>query len=309
MPTTIKSEIKYKINNIEKLKEIMKEEGFIFKNSVVYEDDYFIDINSKLIDTESCIRIRNTNGKELKLDFDGLAKNMSNIESYTTQSLHVENVEYGNLISMLACIGYYKYVSLSVLKEKYIKKEKEYYYTMCIDKIDGVGEFLDYEIYTENNDDDNANTLFKKLEEKISNIELEKVTMKYRDYCSKAIYDNNLKGKYLSKILVELDKVFVGIDSYEDINKILRNNNTILNLELIEKLEQSGIDVQIVYSNGNAETVARIKEELNLIGYAPKFTLISQIKEIAVRETLILEKQKKIDFCQVAFIVLNNLKK
>ncbi len=41
------------------------------------------------------------------------------------------------------------------------------------------------------------------------------------------------------------------------------------------------------------------------MGYNPSFINIKDIKELAVKETYILEKQKKIEFSEAAFIVLS----
>ena len=81
-----------------------------------------------------------------------------------------------------------------------------------------------------------------------------------------------------------------------------------MNLELIEKLEQIGINIEIVYSNSDEIMVNTLKKILNKIGYSPKFINIKEIKEIAIKETLIIEKQKKIDFSEVAFKVIINRK-
>ena len=74
---------------------------------------------------------------------------------------------------------------------------------------------------------------------------------------------------------------------------------------LIEKLEHLGIDVSIVYSNPSSELVENIKATLSKIGYKPKFMNIKEIKEIAVRETLIIENQKRIGFSEVGMIISN----
>ena len=74
---------------------------------------------------------------------------------------------------------------------------------------------------------------------------------------------------------------------------------------LITVLEHLGIDVSIVYSNPSSELVENIKAALSKIGYKPKFMNIKEIKEIAVRETLIIENQKRIGFSEVGMIISN----
>ena len=110
----------------------------------------------------------------------------------------------------------------------------------------------------------------------------------------------------MKKILVELDKI-INMYSINNIENDIRNKYVISNLELIEKLEQRNLEVSIVYNNKDEELVYKIKEVLNKIGYNPKFLNIKEIKEISVKETLILEKQKKYGFSEVALVILNNM--
>ena len=176
-----------------------------------------------------------------------------------------------------------------------------------IDTIENVGEFVDFDIYTDVEDKGAINNIFYDFERKVESCVKERVNSKYRDYTSKYLYKNFLKGEFLNRILIELDKIFVNLDAY-NIEDSIKDNLTILNLELIEKLEQIGINIEIVYSNSDEIMVNTLKKILNKIGYSPKFINIKEIKEIAIKETLIIEKQKKIDFSEVAFMVIINRK-
>ena len=49
----------------EKLKEFMKSEGFIFKNSTLENDEYYLDTDFKLLENNTCIRLRTINNKEV----------------------------------------------------------------------------------------------------------------------------------------------------------------------------------------------------------------------------------------------------
>lgn len=306
MAITIKSGNKYYSHDREKLNEVMKEEGFIFKNSARYNDDFFIDVNDESISKDSCIRLRRINDKELLLTFDGVSKGIGQVNEKEVQNVHLNVEEYGNIISFLANIGMYKYITLNVLKETYVKKEKEFYYSISIDTIEGIGEFIDYDIYTEIEDKTVVEAHFRTFENKLGNCLSEKLDNKYRDFTSKLIFDTFLKGEYLEKILVETDKIFIDKDLL-NIEKNIKNKYTLMNLELIERLENKGVVVEIVYSENESEYINKLKNELNRVGYAPKFINIKEIKELAVRKTLIIEKQKTIDFCQAAFIILNNM--
>lgn len=308
MATRIKSKTKYFCNDKEKLKEFIKSEGFIFKNSTLENDEYFLDTNFDMIENDSCIRVRTVNNKEVILSFEGMVKNLSQIDIKDSRNVYLDISQKDNIIGFLSDMGYYKYVSMNILKETFVKKDKEYYYSISIDTIENVGEFVDFDIYTDIEDKGVINNIFYDFEKKIESCVKEHVNLKYRDYTSNYLYKNFLKGETLNRILIELDKIFVNLDAY-NIEDSIKNNLTILNLELIEKIEQIGINIEIVYSNSDEILVNTLKKILNKIGYSPNFINIKEIKEIAIKETLIIEKQKKIEFSEIAFMILLNRNK
>ena len=307
MATRITSKTKYFCNDKEKLKEFIKSEGFIFKSSTLENDEYFLDTDFEMIDNDSCVRVRTVNNKDVILSFEGIVKNLSQIDIRDSRNVNLDISQKDNIISFLSDMGYYKYVSMNILKETFVKKDKEYYYSISIDTIENVGEFVDFDIYTDVEDKGAINNIFYDFERKVESCVKEHVNAKYRDYTSRYLYKNFLKGEFLNRILIELDKIFVNLDAY-NIEDSIKDNLTILNLELIEKLEQIGINIEIVYSNSDEIMVNTLKKILNKIGYSPKFINIKEIKEIAIKETLIIEKQKKIDFSEVAFMVIVNRK-
>lgn len=307
MATRIKSKTKYFCNDKEKLKEFIKSEGFIFKSSTLENDEYFLDTDFEMIDNDSCVRVRTVNNKDVILSFEGIVKNLSQIDIRDSRNVNLDISQKDNIISFLSDMGYYKYVSMNILKETFVKKDKEYYYSISIDTIENVGEFVDFDIYTDVEDKGAINNIFYDFERNVESCVKEHVNAKYRDYTSRYLYKNFLKGEFLNRILIELDKIFVNLDAY-NIEDSIKDNLTILNLELIEKLEQIGINIEIVYSNSDEIMVNTLKKILNKIGYSPKFINIKEIKEIAIKETLIIEKQKKIDFSEVAFMVIVNRK-
>ena len=307
MATRIKSKTKYFCKDKEKLKEFIKSEGFIFKSSTLENDEYFLDTDFEMIDNDSCVRVRTVNNKDVILSFEGIVKNLSQIDIRDSRNVNLDISQKDNIISFLSDMGYYKYVSMNILKETFVKKDKEYYYSISIDTIENVGEFVDFDIYTDVEDKGAINNIFYDFERKVESCVKEHVNAKYRDYTSRYLYKNFLKGEFLNRILIELDKIFVNLDAY-NIEDSIKDNLTILNLELIEKLEQIGINIEIVYSNSDEIMVNTLKKIQNKIRYSPKFINIKEIKEIAIKETLIIEKQKKIDFSEVAFMVIVNRK-
>lgn len=307
MATRIKSRTKYYCKDKEKLKEFMKSEGFIFKNSTLENDEYYLDTDFKLLENNTCIRLRTINNKEVVLSFDGMVENLSQIDIKDKQNVYLDISQKDSISNFMANIGYYRYVSMNILKETYIRKDRDFYYSISIDTIENIGEFVDYDIYTENEDTNLINNAFYDFESKVESCVGEKIDIKYRDYVSRYLYNTLLKGDSLNKILVELDKIFVNINS-EKLEDSIKDNISILNLELIEKLEQNGINIEIVHSNSDQLMITTLRKILDRVGYNPKFINIKDIKEIAVKETLIIEKQKKLEFSEIALMILANRK-
>ena len=307
MATRIKSRTKYYCKDKEKLKEFMKSEGFIFKNSTLENDEYYLDTDFKLLENNTCIRLRTINNKEVVLSFDGMVENLSQIDIKEKQNVYLDISQKDSISNFMANIGYYRYVSMNILKETYIRKDRDFYYSISIDTIENIGEFVDYDIYTENEDTNLINNAFYDFESKVESCVGEKIDIKYRDYVSRYLYNTLLKGDSLNKILVELDKIFVNINS-EKLEDSIKDNISILNLELIEKLEQNGINIEIVHSNSDQLMITTLRKILDRVGYNPKFINIKDIKEIAVKETLIIEKQKKLEFSEIALMILANRK-
>ena len=73
-------------------------------------------------------------------------------------------------------------------------------------------------------------------------------------------------------------------------------------------MEQNGINIEIVHSNSDQLMITTLRKILDRVGYNPKFINIKDIKEIAVKETLIIEKQKKLEFSEIALMILANRK-
>lgn len=305
MSTRLQSRNKYFCTDKEKLKDFMKAEGFIFKNSILENDDYYLDAKFNLLENNTCIRIRTVNNKDVILTFDGYVNNPSGIEMKDKNNVTVDLSQKENIENFLSNIGYYKYVQMNIVKETYVKKDKEYYFSISIDSIENVGEFVDFDIYTDSEDEKTTNNIYYNFEEKIEKVVDQKMNAKYRDYVSAFTYINQLKGDNLKRILVELDKIFIDLNS-DSLEDSIKNNLTILNLELIEELENKGIIVEIVYSNTDEPMINALKKILDRVGYTPTFMNIRAIKELSVKEIFILEKQKKISFNEVAFMILTN---
>ena len=308
MSLNLKSEYKYICADKEALKRLMQEDGFIFKESSNIHDDYLIDVNDSMILNNSCIRLRSINDKEMLLTYDSDKDVLSRVDLKIYDKVKIDISQKNEMLSLMSSLGYYKYLGVNILKEIYIKKEKEFYYTIYIDNIEDVATFVDFEIYTDSENKTEIEFRFDDFTTLISSFMKDKTLVKYRDYVSNYLYNTLYKGRNLKKVLVELDKIFIDVNMHK-VEESIRNKYTILNLELIEKLEQLGITVDIIYSHINEADIAKIRSSINSIGYNVSLMDIKQIKEISVKETLIIEKQKKQDFSEFALVIIQNLER
>ena len=292
MSLNLKSEYKYICADKEAFKRLMQEEGFIFKENYSIHDDFLIDVDENMILNNSCIRLRSINDKELYLNFESDKEVLSRIDLKIFDKVKIDIDEKNEILSLMSSMGYYKYVSVNILKEMYIKKEREYYYTIYVNDVENVGMFIDFEIYTENDNKIELEDKFDDFSSIISSIMKDRILMKYRNYISNYFYKTLYKGESLKKVLVELDKIFIDINM-QNIEDSIRNKYTILNLELIEKLEQFGIEVDVVHSHMKDTDIINIKRVINILGYNIRFMDIKEIKEISVKETLIIKNLEK----------------
>ena len=113
-----------------------------------------------------------------------------------------------------------------------------------------------------------------------------------------------MKRTFKLKTLVALVAVMMGIALVPNVNAA----SSIAAAKYVNYYENGNTaasNLEIVYSNLSDEQIEKIKNVLDKMGYNPSFINIKEIKELAVKETYILEKQKKIEFSEAAFIVLS----
>ena len=282
----------------ELLKEAMRSEGFIFKNSDRRVEEYLTDIDSYMTQEKYNFVLTRKNNKEMKLNYPvGIRDNK------VFEQLTLDLLEHKKALDLLSSLGYYKYITADILRETYIKKDKEYIYHIIIETVDGVGNFVEIEVITDSED---GKEKLEELKQLLIKLSLEEILESECEIIAKEIYEKNFKRIKLTKILIEVEKIVEEMDKLE-IDKAVLTPKTFIHLELIKKLETAGIEVVIVSSSKSKEDIDTIREKINQLGYEIQLIDIHDIKEISVKETLIIEKQKKYDFTEVALTVLNHL--
>ena len=244
-------------------------------------DEYFTDINSEYIKNRTCLRIRTTNNKNMEITFKGKSASFSNFYAKSENNINIDINDYSNLVDMLGFLGFYSYTTVTKSREVSNKIEDNIEYNVMIDKVEGIGSFIEFEILSD--ESIGIKNLTNKLNQFIENfksLNLEKAMLPYRDYSAKTIYENYLKNK--DTIIIDFDILFntknnIDISSItkEGLASLTSNYNTIANLELIKKIKKLkkdniNINFKITYNNQNNNNennkiyLLQILENLNL---------------------------------------------
>ena len=212
----VETESKYYCIEPEKLINYCEKLGLKKIDDITENDEYFTDLNSIFINNRTCLRIRNTNNRDTEITFKGKSLELLGQYSKIENNIKVDSNEYDKFVSLFSSLGYYSYVNVNKERIIYNYPNEEYEYNLMIDKLDGIGGFVEFEIIADNN------TYQKELlrEElnnfvrKFKDFNLIEATEPYRDIVAKSIYKekvlNKNKDLYLDidSIVLDLEKDF-----------------------------------------------------------------------------------------------------
>lgn len=146
----VEVEIKLKIDSVKTLSNILRELGFAEAKRVVEKDLYFTSKERDLWKRDEALRIRRVkdlkSGEEMaELTFKG--KKMDDI-SMTRQELECSIANPDIVQEILEGLGFYPVPA--------VEKERQYFsrgnVTACLDRVQGLGNFLELEILTDSED-------------------------------------------------------------------------------------------------------------------------------------------------------------
>ena len=226
----VETESKYYCIEPEKLINYCEKLGLKKIDDITENDEYFTDLNSIFIKNRTCLRIRNTNNRDTEITFKGKSLELLGQYSKIENNIKVDSNEYNKFVSLFTSLGYYSYVNVNKERIIYNYPNEEYEYNLMIDKLDGIGGFVEFEIIADNN-----NYQKELLREELNNFvrkfkdfNLIEATEPYRDIVAKSIYKekvlNKNKDLYLDidTIVLDLEKDFY--KKYkENIEKALNN--------------------------------------------------------------------------------------
>ena len=258
MAKRLEIEQKFYFKDIKSLYDLLSKNNLTKKESenISDSDEYFTDIDSEYIKNRTCLRIRKTNNKNMEITFKGKSINFSNFYAKSENNINIDINNYSNLVDMLGSLGFYSYTTVTKSREVYNKIEDNIEYNVMIDKVEGIGSFIEFELLSDESIGiENLTNKLNQFIENFKSLNLEKAMLPYRDYSAKTIYENYLKDK--DTIIIDFDILFntknnIDITSItkEGLASLTSNYNTIANLELIKKikkLKKDNIDFKITY--------------------------------------------------------------
>lgn len=181
MSSIIELEASYYLDNdYDKILEKIEKENFKFIKDIVEEDTYFTDENMNFIQDRICLRTRKTNEDFLELTYK--PKTDNNTEKYGKRevNLKLDSKDYLDTKYIIEELGYIEYVSFKKHRKIYSKKINNFEYNIMIDKIEGVGDFIELEILA--NSDKEKEMLHNELDIFVKKIGCNKLREKEKPY-------------------------------------------------------------------------------------------------------------------------------
>lgn len=212
----VETESKYYCIEPEKLIDQCEKLGLKRVKYITEYDEYFTDLDSAFIRNRTCLRIRNTDNKDMEITFKGKSLELLGQYSKIENNIQALSSEYNNYVALFSSLGYYSYVNVNKERIIYNYPDKKYEFNLMIDKLNGIGGFVEFEIIA-NGDDYHRDELIKELNgfvRKFSEFNLIEATEPYRDIVAKNIYKNKVLNKnkdlYLDidYIVIDLEKDF-----------------------------------------------------------------------------------------------------
>lgn len=172
----------YLDNNYTNILKKIKEENFEFTKDITEEDTYFTDKDFNFIKDKVCLRTRKVNEDFLEITYK--PKTDKTTEKYGKKevNLKIDPKDYKDAKYIIEELGYIEYVSFKKNRKIYSKTINGLKYSVMIDTIENIGDFIELEILSDNAEEKELlqGKLYKFIE-KMECSNLRKKTKPYRD--------------------------------------------------------------------------------------------------------------------------------
>ncbi|MBO6195314.1 MAG: class IV adenylate cyclase [Bacilli bacterium] len=197
MKFKIETEMKYFCMEPEKLISIATKNSYKELSRNIESDEYFTDIDSVFIKDRTCLRIRKKKNKKMEVTFKGKSSAKTGSYCKLENNINMEINEYDNFVMFLSSLGYYSYVIVEKERLTLTKIVNDLAYNIMIDRLQGIGGFVEFEIISDNNTytKEELNSKLNTFVQEFNMIKLTEVNQPYRD-----IVANNIYAKSLSNI-------------------------------------------------------------------------------------------------------------
>ena len=325
MSKRIEIEQKFYCNNHDKLLQTIQNNGLSKCSERFESDEYFTDIDSIYIKNRTCLRIRNVNNEYLELTFKGKSKELTNNYAKIENNINLEISNYDSVVGLLYSLGYFSYSIVKKERIVYTKKEDDLEYNVMIDKIENLGDFVEFELLYYDSEKDMA-YLQGKLNDFVKEFEIlnfESANLPYRDFVAHKTYISILPQNKLNAILFDLDGTLINseqkfFESFRHViaskynynitykeyetNELKKNANLIIELKnkgIIDKNELTENIMKEVY----IEYEKKFMELLDENDVALNFELLKQLKNKGLRLALVSTSRRK--FIEILLLKLN----
>lgn len=183
MASRIELEASYHLGeNYEDILEKIKEQNFKLVEDSVEEDTYFTDKNLEFVKSRTCLRTRKTNEDFLELTYKPKTDNSTEKYGKKEVNLRLDPKDYEDTKYVINQLGYIEYVSFKKYRQVYSKNIDGFEYNIMIDKIAGVGNFIELEILANTEEEkEKLRTELDKFVERMNCNKLKEKEKPYRD--------------------------------------------------------------------------------------------------------------------------------
>ena len=136
----IENELKFKVDDLDRIEEKLKALGASLKNSALQVDYYFSHPCKDFLHTDEALRVR-VMDKFIEVTYKG-PRRKNSVKSREEINIRFSKNDFKNILRLLQRLGFKKYFII----EKYRKEYSLNDFNICLDDVKGLGKFVEIEL-------------------------------------------------------------------------------------------------------------------------------------------------------------------